>query len=323
VFRFLTGIGSAFCFLSVIRLSTRWFPAARMALVIGIVVTMAMIGGMAAQTPLTLLAQAVSWRSALFIDASFGVIIFAVIAWFVVDYPPSHHEQHQFERQQISQMGYWKSMGLAFLKMQNWFGGIYVCLMNLPISLLGGIWGVLYLVNAHQLSRLDATYITSMLFLGTIIGGPISGWLSDRICLRRLPMIVGAIISLALILIIMLVPQLSMLSLLLLFLAIGLSTSTQIIGYPTVAENSIPAITAMSVSVVNITVMSGQAIFQPIFGRLMDLHAKLHHQVVGVYIGSDFSWAMLIIPVGFIIALLAVFNLRETYCRRRDETIIE
>lgn len=321
VFRFLTGIGSAFCFLSVIRLSTRWFPAARMALVIGIVVTMAMIGGMAAQTPLTLLAQAVSWRSALFIDAAFGVVIFALIMGFVVDYPPSHRQQHQREQQQISQMGYWKSMGLAFLKMQNWFGGIYVCLMNLPISLLGGIWGVLYLGDAHQLSRLDATYVTSMLFLGTIVGGPISGWLSDRIRLRRLPMIVGAIISLALILVIMLVTHLSIISLLILFLAIGLATSTQIIGYPTVAENSIPAITAMSVSVVNITVMSGQAIFQPIFGRLMDLHAKLHHQTMGVYVGSDFTWAMLIIPVGFIIALLAVFNLRETYCRRREETV--
>src|SRR3989338_1693860 len=43
-FRFLTGIGSAFCFLSVIRLASRWFPANCMAFVIGAVLTIAMFG---------------------------------------------------------------------------------------------------------------------------------------------------------------------------------------------------------------------------------------------------------------------------------------
>lgn len=318
LFRFFTGIGSAFCFLSVIRLSTRWFPMARLALVTGVVVTMAMIGGMAAQTPLTLLAQAVSWRSALRIDAAFGVLIFFVIWFFVQDYPSSHREQHQREQQQISQMGYWKSMGLAFLKIQNWLGGIYTCLMNLPISLLGGIWGVLYLMDAHHFSKLDATYVTSMLFLGAIVGGPVVGWLSDRIRLRRLPMMMGSLISLGLMLGIIFAQDLSLITLIILFFAMGFTTSTQIIGYPTVAENSLPAITAMSVSVVNITTMGGQAIFQPFFGHLMDLHAKIHHQPLGVYVASDFHWAMLILPVGFIIALLAAFNLRETHCRRRE-----
>src|SRR5690606_14260386 len=123
-FRFMMGIGSAFCFLSVIRLATRWFPAARLALVIGVVVTMAMIGGMAAQTPLTLLVQAVTWRIALYIDAAFGVVIFVVIIAIVRDYPASYHQQHQMQQAQIIQMGYWKSMGLAFLKIQNWLGGI-------------------------------------------------------------------------------------------------------------------------------------------------------------------------------------------------------
>ncbi len=48
--RFISGIGSAFCFLSSIRLASRWFPAKRMALVSGLIVTMAMTGGMVAQT---------------------------------------------------------------------------------------------------------------------------------------------------------------------------------------------------------------------------------------------------------------------------------
>ena len=79
----MTGIGSAFCFLSCIRLASRWFPSHRMALISGIIVTMAMAGGMAAQGPMTWLAETFGWRHALMIDAAFGVVVFA-------DHPPGH-----------------------------------------------------------------------------------------------------------------------------------------------------------------------------------------------------------------------------------------
>ena len=52
VARCLTGIGSAFCFLSCIRLASRWFPPSRMALVSGLIVTFAMTGGMVSQAPM-------------------------------------------------------------------------------------------------------------------------------------------------------------------------------------------------------------------------------------------------------------------------------
>ena len=318
IFRFLMGVGSAFCFLSVIRLATRWFSSARLALVTGIIVTIAMLGGMVAQTPLTLLVEVMNWRRALLIDAVFGILIFAIIASVVKDFPSDDCEYHRLERQKVDEIGYWRSVGLAFLKLQNWLGGVYTCLMNLPLSLLGGIWGVLYLVDAHQVAKIDATYVISMLFLGTVIGGPAVGFLSDKISLRRLPMLTGAILSLVLILIIMLGPHLSFSVLLFLFFSIGLTTSTQVIGYPVVAESSVPEITAMSVSVVSITTMMGQAVFQPLFGRLMDLQVVCFQHFSQNYRASDFQWAMLILPIGFFVAFIAAFFLRETYCRSHN-----
>ena len=320
LFRFLMGIGSAFCFLSVIRLSTRWFPSARLALVTGVVATMAMLGGIASQTPLMWLVQVFHWRTALLLDALFGILIFFVVMLFVEDYPNHFRAQHEREKKHIHTMGYWKSIGFAFLKLQNWFGGIYTCLMNLPISLLGGIWGVLFLVTAHHIPKVEATYITSTLFFGTAVGGPLVGWICDRIGRRRLPMLVGCAISLVFVLSIIYVPDLSFIGLLILFFMIGFTTSVQIIGYPTVAENSIPAITAMSVSVVNITTMGGQAIFQPLFGKLMDLHAGKMAVIARHYSAADFHWAMMIFPIAFIIAGIAVYCLRESYCQSREKS---
>lgn len=314
--RFLTGIGSAFCFLSIMRLASRWFPPRRLALVTGVIVTMAMAGGMASQTPLALLLQHVTWRQALQMDAALGVLILIAIYFVVADYPKSNAQAHAAEQKRIAELGFWQSIAMAFLRVQNWLGGIYTSLMNLPVALLGGLWGILYLVHTHHMSKVDASEITSMLFIGTVVGSPLVGWISDRLGRRRLPMLVSALLSLLLIGIVLLLPNLSRDMLIILFFAIGLITSAQIIGYPLVAESSPRVITSMSVSVVNISVMSGYVIFQPIFGYLMDLHvqSRLHH-LSNHYVAADFSWAMWIFPIAFVLAILAALAVKETYCR--------
>lgn len=319
-FRFLTGIGSAFCFLSVIRLATRWFPAKRMALVTGLIVTMAMLGGWVSQTPMTLLAQAFHWRTALQIDAVAGVFFFILIALVVKNYPADQAEAHVNEQKLIQEMGYLKSMRMAFLRFENWLGGIYVCLMNLPVGLLGGLWGTLYLTRTQGLSELQASEVASMLFIGTLIGGPIVGFISDKMQRRRPPMFFGALISLGLICIVIFDHSLTFHQSFALFLLIGMFTSTQIIGYPMVAENSKRVITAMSVSVVNISVQGGSAIFQPFFGYLLDRHMFMRVQHISAnFATSDFVWAMWIFPIGFVLAMLVVFGLRETRCQQLEK----
>ncbi len=318
-FRFLTGIGSAFCFLSVIRLATRWFPPKRMALVTGLIVTMAMFGGWVSQTPMEMLAHAVDWRVALQIDAVAGVCFFLLILAVVKDYPVDHQRVHLQEQKQIHDIGFFKSLYLAFFRLQNWFVGLYVCFMNLPVGLLGGLWGVLYLTNTHDVSRVHASEVSSMLFIGTMIGSPIVGWISDKIQMRRPPMLAGALLSLGLISFVIFYPDLSFHTLFWLFLLIGVCSSTQIIGYPLVAENSIRMITAMSVSVVNISVQGGSAIFQPFFGYLLDNRMLARaHEISTKYMPSDFNWAMWIFPIGFVLAILIVFALPETRCKQKE-----
>lgn len=317
-FRFLTGIGSAFCFLSVIRLASRWFPTRQMAMITGLVVTMAMIGGWVSQTPMEMLAQAVHWRTALQIDAAAGVFFFLLIFAVVKDFPENHAKAHLAEQAVIQEMGYFTTIRLAFFRVQNWCVGLYVFLMNLPVGLLGGLWGVLYLTTAHGVNKLQASEISSMLFIGTLVGAPIVGWLSDKIQMRRPPMFIGAVISLALVLTVVYVPQLSYAMYIALFFLIGLCTSTQIIGYPLVSENSKRAITAMSVSVVNISVQGGSGIFQPFFGYLLDKHMMMRaHIITTHFVASDFVWAMWIFPIGFVLAMLIVFALPETHCKQQ------
>lgn len=318
--RFLTGIGSAFCFLSVLRLASRWFPPHRMAYVTGLVVTIAMTGGVVAQTPFEAITHAVGWRHTLLIDAAFGFFVWLLIVSVVKDYPSSHAQEHQREQQELTSIGYFTSLKMSFLRRQNWLGGIYTSTINLPINVLGGLWGIMYLTTTYHLSKIDASYITSMLFVGTIFGSPLAGWISDRMARRKPPMIFGAIVSILLILMVIWLPHLQMMTLLVLFFLVGFFSSTQIIGYPLVAESSQRIVTAMSVSVVNLTTIAGIGLIQRLYGYMLQTHAerRLHH-VASSYTTSDFHWAMIIFFVGFIFALLASCLVKETYCVQQED----
>lgn len=307
---FIAGIGNAFCFLSCIKLASRWFLPQRMALVIGLSVTMAMAGGVVAQTPLTYLAQTFGWRHAVLIDAVLGVTIIFIMWRFVHDVPPSKILQNNAHSPEQG------SIGKAFFNAQNWLGGLYTSLINLPIFLLGDLWGIMYLTQVHHITRTQASYVTTMVFVGTIIGSPLVGWFSDYIGRRRSPMIAGAIISLAIILAVMLLPNLGFYSLLLLFLGLGFFTSAQIVSYPLIAESNPKTITGTATGIASVLIMGGGAVFQPLFGWLMDLHWQ--GQTLNgthIYAASDYLWGMMIMPAAFIIGIIASVLIRETYCQ--------
>jgi len=316
--RFITGIGGSFCLISCIRLATNWFPARRLALVIGLIITLAMFGGMLAQTPMTLLTDHLGWRKMLFIDATAGVAMLLLIFIFVQDFPSYANKKSHNHHTALTGKQFLQALGESLVNLQNWLGGLYTSLMNLPIFLMGAMWGSLYLVQIHGLSRTQSSFVTSMVFVGTIIGSPIMGWYSDRIGLRRIPMIVSAILSLIVVLVIMLIPNLSLTSLLFLFFALGFFTSAQILSYPLIAESNPKALTGTAEGIASTLIMAG-GISQPFFGALMSLNWN-HQLMNGVpyYSKYDFLLAMLIMPIGFLIALLSSVFIRETHCKPMD-----
>lgn len=313
---FAAGIGNAFCFLSCIRLASRWFSNRQMALVVGLIVTMAMLGGMVAQTPLTWLVAKVGWRDALMWVATLGTLII-ILVWFVVqDYPPNTKHLHQAHRQQLKALGVWESVRRVIVNKQNWFCGFYTSFMNLPLMVLGGSWGKMYLMTVQHVSDIQASYISMVLFFGTMIGCPLIGWFSDRIALRRMPMIVFAIISLPVMLGIIYLSQLTFVLLMSLFFLLGLFTAAQTIAYPVIAESSAKSVTSTAMGLASVLIMGGPAVFDPLFGWLMD--KQWDGTIVNgahVYAAHAYDYAMLTLPLMLFIGLLAALFIRETNAR--------
>lgn len=315
--RFMVGAGASFCFLSCIRIASRWFAPRQMAFVTGVVVTMAMLGGMVAQTPFALLSDFLgNWRYALYINTGLGVAILIATIFIVQDRPPDAKDEAHHEQKQLKELGLWRCIKLAALNPQNWFGGLYTSLINLPVFVLGGLWGILYLTQVHHITSEQASYATTFFFIGVILGSLVYGWISDHLERRVLPMIVGAVLSLVVMGILMYVPGLPLWSLIALFFLIGLVTSSQVLTYPLIAELNPIYLTSTSVSIDSLCIMASGFIVPPLFGWLMERNG-VHEMVNGiaVYSAQDFNYAMLIIPAAFIIALIITFFMRETYCK--------
>ncbi|HSW94389.1 MAG TPA: MFS transporter [Gammaproteobacteria bacterium] len=315
--RFLVGMGASFCFLSCIRLASRWFPPSKMALVTGLVVTMAMLGGLVAQTPMAILSGLLGWRHAVLIDASLGILVALAILLIVQDRPPNSEHVAHADRTHLQTLGFWQSIKLVLLNRNNWLGGIYTSLMNLPVFLLGALWGIHYLTEVHHVSHIQASYATTLFFVGVIFGSPAFGWFSDRIGRRVLPMVIGAIISLGVILVLMYLPNLTLNALMGLFFLIGFVTSSQVLSYPAIAELNPSSLTSTAVSVDSVTIMVSGAIFQPFFGWIME-SGNTHAVTAGgapIYSAGDFMNAMMIMPIAFILSIFIGWMIKESFCR--------
>lgn len=324
VCHFFAGIGNSVCFLSCVKLASRWFPPQRMAFVIGLIATFAMTGGFIAHSPLNWLSGQVGWRWALQINAMIGLVILIVIALWVKERPSNPLKDYSRLKSTPEAIPLWISAQKALKNWQNWRCGLFVSFLNLPLMVLGGLWGSLYLQQVHGLSSGQASLVSSMQFVGSIVGFPLFGAISDQLGQRRNVMIVGAASSLLLMLAIVFAHDLTFTSALWLFFGLGVLTSSQVIGYPVISESNYKEMTGMATSIGSTLIMGGAGVAQVSFGFIMDFFWD-QRMLGGVpwYSAANYQWALSMFPLCFFLALVLALKTKETYCRSLEEREFE
>lgn len=319
VCRFIEGLGAAFCFMCSLKLANIWLPEKRLALASGLLVTMAMMGGYVSHEPLGILIEHLgSWRTGIQYLGYLGIVFIAVIAFFVHDADNTSLKK-TLDLKSIDTYEEFNKIKRALKNNQNWLSGLYTCLVNLPIFIFGALFGSLYLSQVHGLTDTDARNVSSMIFWGTILGSPFFGLISDYIRRRKPPMIIGAILSLAVILLIMYLPSPSYNTLFILFLALGFITSSQTIIYPLISESNPKIITGTSLGIASTIIMSG-GLIERVFGTLLEKNwdGKVIEGVAH-YTQANYNYALMILPIAFIVSIIIAFIVKETHCKAYEE----
>ena len=156
-------------------LVARLFPQEKHATMMGLVVTIGMMGAFLAQYPVSLLAHLFTWRAALLLDGAAGLVLLGAIYALIPD----------TERRKTD-LVVWPC-----INRQNLLCGLYTSLMNMPLMVLGAVWGCLFLTQVHGMAWHTAAFTVSLISMGTIVGSPLVGLFQQR----RQVMAIGALLA--------------------------------------------------------------------------------------------------------------------------------
>lgn len=309
--RFLIGIGSAFSFIGVLVLASRWFPHYYFAILAGIAQLMSSVGAMVGEMPLASLTQLVGWRNASFILAGIGLILAFCLWHFIRDYP------HQ-TTQSVPDHGYkdeWKRLVEVWCRVHTWITGAYAFCIWTPIAVFAALWSVPFIQAKYEVSVIVASGMSSMIWIGIGIGSPLLGWLSDYFCSRRLALIVSSIFGLLAAVIILYVPNLPSSWMYVVLFIFGFGAGGQTVSFAVVKERNPAHLVGTASGFNNLAVLLGGAIFQPIVGVILK-HSEGSSWMNGVPVYSVASYqnALFVLPCCFFISLiLALWFIKESY----------
>lgn len=309
--RFLMGVAHCVAFMAPFRLAPRWFPSKQLALVSGLLVAFAVFGGWVSSNPMLLILTKLGGESSMLINGSLGVVILALALIFLRDFPSGQAE----EAANDTGLSLGQGLKLAAKNMQNWLAGLYIGFLNLSVLLLGAVWGTTYLrfVNP-EFSEATFTGIIGMIFIGTIIGSPLSGLISDKLKSRKKAMLGGGVLSLLVMMLIIFPLSTGAGYFYMLFLLLGLITAAQSIGYPVIAESNEDRVLGTANGLSAVVLMGIGAIGQPLFGKLVAVFGG-GADASAEQLQSAFQTAIWVMPIAFIAAIVCALLVKETFKR--------
>jgi MFS family permease len=304
--RFLIGASAAFSLVGAMAIAGQWFRTDQFAVLSGLAMAMGMLGGMVGQAPLRLAVEASDWRTASLWLAGGGVVL-AVAAWATV---------RDRWRGSGGLANVLSGLAVVARHRQTWLIAFAGLGTSAPLLAFAGLWGVPFLETAHGLPRTTAAAVTSSLFAGWAVGAPLFGWLSDRIGLRRPPLLAGLVLEAVALAIILFVPGLSVFVLGCLCFAMGFLGSSQIVCFALAKENHPAELSGTAIGFANGMVTGSGALFQPLVGLLLDLGwtGKVVHGA-RVYDVWTYQLALSSLIAACLVGFLCIAAVRETYCR--------
>lgn len=325
--RFFSSLGSGLIYVSIMKIHAEWFRGREFGTMSGLIVFVGNIGAILAATPLAFLIENLGWRPSFFILFGYTISI-AAVCWLIIrDRPtdaglPSIAEIEAYEgtprspdtQDTISIInGVRKILGNRYTWAPFYSSvavyGVYMAFI--------GIWGVPYFTEVYGMTRTEAASLVMAATIGNMVGGPLAGYLSDRLRLRRLPYICLTVIFLMawLVLIICNGTKCPEWALYLICFAIGIGVSGNPLTIACVKEVNNPRTTGIAAGIANSGAFIGASIMQPAFGWILDKNwGGVMEQGVKIYSSAAYASAFWFCAIVLISGVVSTFMIQETKC---------
>lgn len=311
--RLMIGFGSAFAAVGAMKLAANWFPAERFALLTGMMVTIGMLGAIGGEAPLAMLIDSVGWRHSMVIMGGVGIVLAILIFTITKDVPKKSRTYHTTTDDDEPMLN---SLITLLKNKQLWLVAFYGGLMYMATPIFCGLWGVPFLMFKMHIAKATAANYISLVFVGWAIASPLWGIFSNRIGRRKPPMYIGSIGALISCTIFIYAPIQSGWLIEFLLFTFGIFSAGFLPAFAVAKELCNKKYVATGLSFMNMMNMVGIAIGQPLIGYILDKFWQGEIiDKIRIYPLEAYHIALALLPIGMLISLLILPQLRETYCK--------
>ena len=291
--RVLMGIGSAFAFVTSVKLVMNVLKPKNPAYWIGVIMTIATLGAAFGQSPwLWFISFLPSWRSAYSIAGFVGIALIFATAFFSRQLPASYHKTEKLNL---------RIFLLVFKTRDLWLLGLFIGFLSAPYTAFAGLWGVPFLNQGHGLTLMAAAQLISFTWFGGLLGGPLLGYLSDRFHAPRAVLMMCGILNSLVMFIILFAPIQSFNALLGLLMLMGLLSNGNVIIFAEMSKRVPDNLKGLMTGITNMFNMGMGPILQMLIGILLASFGGLLLNGVTHYDLHAYQMSLLCIPCGLII----------------------
>ncbi|MGB9732197.1 MULTISPECIES: MFS transporter [Calditerrivibrio] len=292
--RALIGFGVSCAYMATLKFLSIWFPRDQFATLSALSMAIGNLGALTATVPLAAMSSSIGWRKS-FLIITFFTALSAFLIWkFLKD----KDVEHSSENPKVDLLAILKNKNFWIIaNMQFFWFGAFVGIQ--------GLWGGPFLMDTFNLSKTEAGKIISMIAIGFIFGGPMLGFLSDKVFHSRKWVIIAglSVFMMSLIILSKVSPDTSIKVLYITFFIYGFFGSAGIIGYSHAKERFPLSQAGTVMSWINFFAIFGAAIFQHFLGVVIDLYQK----VGGKYPPEAYRTVFLICTAGILLSLSLYF----------------
>jgi len=316
VSRLLIGFASSFAFISMLVLAYNWFDKKYFGFLSGFSQFLGAVGPLLAGAPLAFLLSLMNdnWRAIQFYLGMFGIVLGSLIVLFVRNKPKGQPIKLIYLDYKFTFREKIKSI---FQRSQNLWIIIYSSFTYVSLPLLAAYWGTSFL-QSKDLEKSTAAFIISILWVGYALGCPIIGKISDRINRRKPFLIICSLLGIIFSLALLFLSNIFLLSISCFIL--GFSSAGSSLTFAIITENNINKVHGTSLGLNNGLIMMISAILPSFASSIIQYSLRSHDRTFANIEHIDFLSGLSLMPIAFFIAfIVAIFFIKETYCRSQVE----
>ena len=297
--RFLIGSGSAVGFLSVAKVIKLFFEEKYHAFMIGFAFTFGLTGAVFGGAPMKLLFNHFGYYTSFMSLAVVGTMIAAIVLVVKdkrIERADSSPNAHPTFKQIM------KLLSNPMILLVGAAGGLMVG----PLEGFADVWAMPFFQHVHNLSENNAIFITSLVFMGMCVGGPLLAYLAKKIGSNVLVIAMTGALTVIVFFIIFFVQGLSMPILGGLMFYLGILCCYQVLVFAFVSDLVERSCAGIAIAIINCLNMSFGHFFHTMISAVIQKYWDGEMNIIGlpIYNYEAYIYGLLVIPVGCLVGTI-------------------